>query len=569
MGLYGIDFGTTNSVICESSWPPHVLFNDDGDYVTVTRILSVSNIKRLVGVTYDQFINNKTLNVQFDMERIVKDPESEWCAVNSNGIIFSLQEVISMYLVSLVPNSAHDTIQAVLTVPSHYSNVEKGILKRACDLANIDVIRFMNEPTAAALAYHFNNNSVEKNEVVLVLDCGGGTTDVSVVNMDYESGIFQVETTVGNHFLGGEDITNNLVKYVSKLTEWDCSDLKKECEEAKKRLSFQLTTKINNKQISRAKFIDINKEFFESIKALVLEASFGYTIDKYILVGGSTRIPYFKEMLRELKGNDIIINDTLNPEHIVSIGAAYQGLLLTTHSETLKTLPNFPVVIDVVGVTIGVETIGGIMSPVISKNTHIPSSITKIFTNDKNYVSDITIRVFAGNRKLCKDNTFIGSFTLKGLDDTLRKGEMNIRIKFDVDVNNIVVISAFDSKTNAFSRLELDTAGIREIETNFEDIMDDSIQANKILAKQNLYDTFLRLLCYFHANRHIFVDDTVTLYNNFYMKKLNELFNSVFNIIVNNDAIQNVDEVKAEFEETFNYYILNLNTKKQSTFLEN
>jgi molecular chaperone DnaK (HSP70) len=550
--IVGIDFGTTNSVISESR---RVLFNEPTHiYIDATTITS---IKRLIGISYKKFLENEFLQKQFnDTCLIVKDPYSEWCAVQIDNECFSIIDIISRYLVSAI--GTRDTPRAVLTVPAHYTDVERNILKTAAERAGIEVIRFINEPTAAALAYHFLITNRE-SETVLVLDCGGGTTDVSIVHMDYESGIFQVESTAGNSFLGGDDLTNNLVDYVIKKVPFTIGvnnkQLKEECEEAKKRLSYQLSTTIITDtkpvHISRAKFIELNKDFFESIKSLIIDASFGFNIDKYILVGGTTRFPYFKDLLYNLKGQDIEICDSMDPKHVVSIGAAYQALLLTSTEEE-----NLPIVIDVVGATIGVETTGGLMAPIISKNTQMPASCTKVFTNDKSYISNITIKVFAGNRKLCTDNTFLGSFTLNGLDDSLKKGEMNIRIKFDVDSNGLLSISAFDSKTNAISRLEL-TQKVQETATDdFDDILNDSKVANRIFKKQELYHTFLELLVSFHVNRNIFVEDAVTNRNNFYMMKLNKLFNRIFNVIVSSEV--NTDEIKSQFERDWNYYIVNL-----------
>jgi molecular chaperone DnaK (HSP70) len=551
--IVGIDFGTTNSVISEGG---RVLFIEPTHiYIDAT---SITSIKRLIGITYKTFLENEILQKQFNNNcSIVKDPYSEWCAVQIENQCFSIIDIVSRYLVSLI--GTRDELRAVLTVPAHYTDVERNILKTAAEMAGIEVIRFINEPTAAALAYHFHITNNTDSETILVLDCGGGTTDVSIVHMDYESAIFQVESTAGNSFLGGEDLTNNLVDYVIEKVPITIGvnnkQLKEECEEAKKRLSYQLSTSVitDSKQvyISRAKFIELNKDFFESIKSLIIDASFGFNIDKYILVGGTTRFPYFKDLLCNLKGQDIEICDSMDPKHVVSIGAAYQALSLTSTEDT-----DLPIVIDVVGATIGVETTGGLMTPIISKNTQMPASCTKVFTNDKSYISNITIKVFAGNRKLCTDNTFLGSFTLNGLDDSLKKGEMNIRIKFEVDSNGLLSVSAFDSKTNAISRLEL-TQKVQETATDdFDDILNDSKVANRIFKKQELYHTFLELLVSFHVNRNIFVEDAVTNRNNFYMMKLNKLFNRIFNVIVSSEV--NSDEIKSQFERDWNYYIVNL-----------
>lgn len=567
--IVGIDFGTTNSVISEGG---RVLFNEPTHiYIDAT---SITSIKRLIGITYKTFLENEILQKQFNNSlcSIVKDPYSEWCAVQIENQCFSIIDIVSRYLVSLI--GTRNELRAVFTVPAHYTDVERNILKTAAEMAGIEVIRFINEPTAAALAYHFHITTNTDSETILVLDCGGGTTDVSIVHMDYESGIFQVESTAGNSFLGGEDLTNNLVDYVVPFTIGiNNKQLKQECEEAKKRLSYQLSTSVITDSkpvhISRAKFIELNKDFFESIKSLIIDASFGFNIDKYILVGGTTRFPYFKDLLCNLKGQDIEICDSMDPKHVVSIGAAYQALSLTSTEDT-----NLPIVIDVVGTTIGVETTGGLMTPIISKNTQMPASCTKVFTNDKNYISNITINVFAGNRKLCTDNTFLGSFTLNGLDDSLKKGEMNIRIKFDVDSNGLLSVSAFDSKTNAISRLEL-TQKVQDAATDdFDDILNDSIVANRILKKQELYDSFLKLLVYFHMNRNIFAHDKVTNRNNFYMMKLNQLFNCVFNVIVIDNVTQlnELTKIKTHFERDWNSYIIGLNSGSgkiiQSTLID-
>jgi molecular chaperone DnaK (HSP70) len=578
--VVGIDFGTTNSVVsvyntiskkCEilcdkqgNTISPTCFSQDDNNTLLFGNECNqfsprLTNIKRYIGVKYSDVQDSNSYWT------LVKDPNSDWVAFKRGDTVFSLIDLISQYLKYLVKeNNCH----VVLTVPAKFTDVERNIMKKACEMANLNVLRLINEPTAAALAYFTLDDKLLNNETILVLDCGGGTTDVSVVNMDYEESFFQVESTVGDSFLGGEDITNSLINYVidctsiSSITIKQRELLKLECENAKKRLSLAQSTYICIEEmgtfltISRAKLIHLNKAFFDKIRSLIDEASFGFTIDKYILVGGSTRFPYFKQIIKEIAGENIVICDSLDPEHTVSIGAAYQGYLLSAKDNL-----DLPTVIDVVGSTIGIETIGGIMTPIISKNNHIPTSNTQLFTNDKDNVDEITINIYAGDRKLCCHNTFLGALTLSGLDKSLKKGEMNIRVNFDVDSNGILSVSAVDSKTNANSRFHTSTKAVVDVESDFEEIMSDSIEANRIIAKRELYQTFLRLLCFFHVNRATFVDEYHTKRTNFHMSKLNQLFNYVFNILQNkNVSIKQINETQATFEREWNTYIVNMNS---------
>ena len=275
-------------------------------------------------------------------------------------------------------------------------------------------------------------------------------------------------------------------------------------------------------------------------------ATLGYDVDKIVFVGGSTQIPYFKDICRGVFVENIIICDTLNPEHTISIGAAYQAASL--QGET--TLLEDNVLLDVLNMTVGVEVDGGIMVPIVSKNTHLPTTRTKCFTNSEDKTSELTINVFQGERKLVRDNVLIGSFVLSGLDTTLKQGEMNIRVKFDIDQNGIMQVSAYDSKTDNSSNIQITNVERRDSHDNEDYVIEDSIMANKILAKMELQESVkfrMKMI-----RRESAVGQKWT-------NELLELFDYTDNIIKTFDMYDNefLRQTRVNFEDLFHQYFRN------------
>jgi heat shock 70kDa protein 1/2/6/8 len=585
--VLGIDFGTSNSCISyfdgsnyniltneygKYTTPSCVYFNPTTDEILYGETAYVSlknpcniiyNIKRLLGITYSEFKNNKELEYFFRHLHVVKDPKSEYCCVKVtyNNVVqtFSIEYICKIFIQNLISYAQthlnHPVQSAVITVPVKFSHIQRTIIKQIFQDININVLRILNEPTAASLAYiHNNDNNDNKynNDTnlknILVIDCGGGTTDFTVLESDYSEMFFQVKQTLGDSFLGGEDITNNLLNYVlSKsnvcFTTRQIDKIRKLCETCKCNLSFTTQESIDecNKfiQISRPQFVSINQDFFNKIKQYLYQITFD--IDKVILVGGTTRIPHFIKIVKDVFGHDIIIQNSLNPDHTISIGAARQGYLLTNEIKSTQLDVTF---LDITSMSLGIETIGGIMTPIISKGSILPISKTQNFTKSDSD-NEIDIRIFQGERRLVKDNLFLGSFNIT----TLSKNHSIIQVTFDINSDGILIITAKEKSQSTEKTLVI-TDYLKQLNETytysdeFEKIQ-DSEMSNKILAKielNNIYQTFIRN------------------YQNFKHIRLTELLNTISDIITNFEdyTTEYLIEYKKTFQEQWHTTCINL-----------
>ena len=595
MIVLGIDFGTCYSCVSYYNGNLQVIPNENGELTSLSAIFfdkyssdilygnvcnmsnnnenTFTNLKRLIGKDLDNldedlfkfFANNKISNGKFEV------------VYNNKICYFSVRDLIVLYLVYLKKFSCEflnismtEIMDVVITIPAYYSDHQREITKECCIKAGFNVLRIINEPTAAALAYtyeHLGNNS----ENILVFDCGGGTTDLSFLHMDYVNAFYEVKNVIGNNFLGGEDITQILVSYFLNIlpkytnTSKNQFKFKKHCEQLKRELSYNTSSiidiEVNNYNyqnvVSRVKFIDITKEFFNKIKKLIrllVNEIKESKIDKVVFVGGTTRIPYFQDIFREIINKNLEICNDIDPDQTVSLGAAAQGALLlnlfkddTKFSETL--------LLDIIPLSIGIETLGGIMVPIISRNTVIPTSRMREFTNSNNE-ADIDINVYQGERKLVCDNFFLTNFKLNDIPPS-EKGSLIIQVTFNISSDSIITATAKlkDSDTKKEIKITKDIQNI--CNENLEQILVDAEEnklfdseiANKIILKIELYDSFKKLLSIFHEKRD-FILNGKNETENFLYSQLNVLFNETFYIIENYQDYtpQELRDITATFE---------------------
>lgn len=577
----GLDFGTTNSCVSYvKNTSVEVIRNHNGEYMTCSCIgwqetlpiigdidkSVISNFKRLIGIAdlsdeLRDFYQKKGFNINVHSKTIY---------VEHNNTRYNINDLVSQYISELLKicsdNIGEKITDVVITVPVKFSSLQRQCLIDACVNSGINVLRVLNEPTAAALAYGKERIHGKKCETVLVFDCGGGTTDMSVIEMDYDETIYDIKYTYGFPFLGGEDITKNMFSYVIDKYNLDFDSskkirlLQKECERVKKDLSYKLNSTFLLEsflssgddlvfQLSRIQLENINRELFCSIEKELVFINKIYDIDKIVLVGGSSRIPYFKNLFQRIFGNNVLICDKLNPDHTVSIGAAIQAKQLQSQDNQQE--QEFTL-FDVINMSLGVEINDGIMCHIVSKNTTIPVSRTHIFTNSESYTDSISIKVYQGERKLCKYNTFLTEITLHNLDKTQRKGGMKIQVTFSIDVDGIVHITAVDLKTQQSILVSLDNNLFGQSGDSEDDFLfDDTILTNKISTKNEICDTLKNILTMLHSNDFSHLRQSQRYF-------LNRVFRRVtcFLIFYEIHTVETLIKVKSELETEFHNILL-------------
>ena len=495
------------------------------------------------------------------------------------------------------------------------------MLKRIFENCHLDqslrikVLRIINEPTAAILPYIFNQTKTN-SETILVIDCGGGTTDFTVMECDYEDMFFEVKNTLGNNFLGGEDLTNNIVDHIcSNFIKGEISTklyntIRNESELLKCNLSYKQNTTINiNDQlivnISRSKFIDINKKFFQQIRKNIQTVSDGFNIDRIVLVGGTTRIPYFSVICKEIFGDTLQIDNTLDPDQVISIGASIQANLLSdknnksnkTKSSEIQEKELEFTLLDIIPMTLGVETEGGIMTPIISKGSIIPISKTEIFSNSDDEIV-IDINIYQGERKFVKDNLFLGSFKVPltqnaqltqsenssasvkilDLNDKIKRNSIIIEVTFDINSDGMIIVTFKNKTTTLTNEKSIVINEYIKTKSNSsyvytDDYMKliDSDLANKILDKidmNNFYHIIKKLLLKKVISKNkILLNDINT--NEILLNDINtneillndqEILLSDIKYIIDNFENYTVKELKAfkiTFQEKWNFLHLN------------
>ena len=484
--ILGIDLGTTNSAmaVMEGS-EPEILVNAEGDRTTPSvegfrkdgeRVVgkaaknqavtnpenTVSSVKRFIGRSYDETPEERK-TVSYKLQK-GKDGRA---VVDIDGKDYTPEEISAMVLQKL-KNDAEKQLgapvtQAVITVPAYFNDAQRQATKDAGKIAGLEVLRIINEPTAAALAYGLDKTN--KDEKILVFDLGGGTFDVSILELG--DGVFEVASTAGDNHLGGDDWDQRIIDWMAdkfkaengidlRQDKMALQRLKEAAEKAKMELSSTTQANINlpfitadasgpkhlDYTLTRAEFERITKDLLDRVKKPVEQAlkDAGLKagdIDEVILVGGSTRMPAVQDIVKKLTGKEP--NMSVNPDEVVAMGAAVQGGVLAGDVEGILLL-------DVTPLSLGVETMGGVMTKMIERNTTIPTRKTEIYSTASDNQTSVEVHVLQGERQMASDNKTLGKFQLTGIP-AARRGVPQIEVTFDIDANGIVNVSAKDLGT--------------------------------------------------------------------------------------------------------------------------
>ena len=520
--IIGIDLGTTNSCVAVMEGnQPTVIINNEGERTTPSVVAftdggerkignpakrqaitnpqnTVFSIKRFMGETYEQ-VQKEIARVPYKVVR----GENNTPRVDINGKLYSPQEISAMILQKMKKTAEdylrQEVTEAVITVPAYFSDSQRQATKEAGKIAGLDVKRIINEPTAAALAYGLDKKN--KDMKVAVYDLGGGTFDISILELG--GGVFEVKSTNGDTHLGGDDFDQEIINWLAQefANENGGIDLKKDpmalqrlkeaAEKAKIELSNQTSTEINLpyimpvdgipkhlvKTLTRAKFEQLCDNLFQrsiepcrqALKDAGLNAS---DIDEVLLVGGSTRIPKVQELVKEFFGKEP--NRSVNPDEVVAIGASIQGGVLAGDVKDVLLL-------DVTPLSLGIETLGGVMTKLIESNTTIPTHKSQVFSTAADNQPSVEIHVLQGERPMAKDNKEIGVFHLDGIAPAPR-GIPQIEVTFDIDANGILNVSAKDKATGKEQNIRIEaSSGLSEDEIQR---MRDEAKANEAADKE-------------------------------------------------------------------------------------
>ena len=506
--VVGIDLGTSTSCISVyengqttvianaeglRTTPSVVGFSKSGERLVGTQAVrqavtnpkkTIHSVKRLIGHKYSE-IENVAKLVAYDV--VAKDNGD--AAVKVDETIYSPEEISSMILAKLKRDAeaylGTEVKQTVITVPAYFSDSQRQATKDAGKIAGLEVLRIINEPTAAALAYGIDKK--ENDKTIVVFDIGGGTSDISI--LECGDGVFEVLATNGDSLLGGKDFDEALVKYIgNKFKEETGIDISKDAqalqrlteaaEKAKCELSTAQTSEINlpfismnadgpvhlNETITRAKFEELVSGIFDKFeeKCQICLKDSGKSlsdIDEVIMVGGSTRIPYIQEFAKRIFGKDI--NKSINPDEAVSAGASLQAAVLAG-DDSMGDI----VLLDVTSLSLGIETMGGVMTKMIEKNTTIPAKKTEIFSTAADNQHAVTLRILQGERERATDNKLVGEFNLDGILPAPR-GVPQIEVTFDLDANGILNVTAIDKGTGKEQHISVTpNGGLTEDEIN-------------------------------------------------------------------------------------------------------